>query len=66
MEVDGSHHRGEDDRRRDAWLRYRSFTILRFWNDEVYRDLAGVVARITEEVERSFPRREGGTGFEKL
>jgi very-short-patch-repair endonuclease len=66
VEVDGSHHRGEDDRRRDAWLRYRGFTILRFWNDEVYRDLAGVVARITEEVERSSPRRKGKTGLEKL
>ena len=52
VEVDGSQHRGEYDRRRDEWLRYRGFTVMRFWNDEVYRDLPGVVARISEEVER--------------
>ena len=53
VEVDGSHHRGEYDRRRDEWLRHRGLTVLRFWNDEVYCDLSGVVARITEEVEWS-------------
>ena len=56
VEVDGSQHRGEYDRLRDEWLQYRGFAVLRFWNYEVYRDLAGVVALITEEVERSASR----------
>ncbi len=30
VEVDGSQHRGEYDRQRDAWLRHRGFTVMRF------------------------------------
>ncbi len=56
IEVDGSHH-GFDamaarDRVRDEALRARSFRVVRFWNDDVHRDLDSVMdtvfARLTE------------------
>ena len=43
VEVDGLHH--ADSRRdafRDAGLAERGFRVLRFWNDDVLRDLNGV------------------------
>jgi very-short-patch-repair endonuclease len=46
IEVDGSQHglvsRMAADRVRDDWLRERGITMLRFWNNEVSRNLHGV------------------------
>ncbi len=43
VEVDGSQH-GDSvrDQRRDAELAARGFRVLRFWNDDVLRDLTVV------------------------
>ncbi|WP_202314263.1 endonuclease domain-containing protein [Mesorhizobium sp. L-8-10] len=43
IEIDGSQH-GESqyDRVRDAELKSRGFRVLRFWNDDVLRDLDAV------------------------
>ena len=45
VEVDGSQHIVEAarDRERERWLRSQGFTILRFWNNEVLRNLEGVL-----------------------
>ncbi len=45
IEVDGSQHMAEVDRdkERERWLRGQGFTILRFWNNEVLRNLEGVL-----------------------
>ena len=43
VEVDGDHHRGPNDRRRDAWLRSQGFFVMRFWNDEVVDCTEGCV-----------------------
>ena len=50
VEVDGSQH-GEDasaahDKERTAFLTDRGWTVLRFWNDDVLRDIDGVCAHI--------------------
>lgn len=43
LEVDGGQHCGSSgDAARDAFLRARGFRVLRFWNDEVVRNPAGV------------------------
>jgi very-short-patch-repair endonuclease len=43
VEIDGSQHaESERDRVRDADLRKRGFRVLRFWNDDVVRDLSAV------------------------
>lgn len=43
IEADGSQHAESiADRRRDAFLRARGFRILRFWNNDVFENPAGV------------------------
>jgi len=43
VEIDGTQHAGsERDAARDAELRARGFRVLRFWNDDVLRDLDAV------------------------
>lgn len=43
IEIDGSQHaESSRDHIRDAELRSRGFRILRFWNDEVLRELDAV------------------------
>jgi len=52
VEVDGETHWREHERRRDArrtaYLEREGWTILRVWNDEVYRNEEGVVETIGE------------------
>lgn len=47
IEVDGSQHAdSEGDRVRDANFGNLGFIVLRFWNDEVIRNLDGVCGHI--------------------
>ena len=50
VEVDGSQHgdeaNAEMDRRRDALLGDLGWTVLRFWNDDVLRDIDDVCLHI--------------------
>lgn len=68
IEVDGSQHDDSDyDRRRDAWLEAQGFTVLRFWNIDIFQALDGTLIRILEALKaptrRALPvdlPREGG------
>ena len=43
IEIDGSQHPdSESDSIRGAELKARGFRVLRFWNDDVQKDLNGV------------------------
>lgn len=43
VEVDGSQHADSvHDRERDAELKRRGFRVLRFWNDDVLREMNSV------------------------
>ena len=43
VEIDGSQHGGSaPDAGRTAFLRGRGFRVLRFWNDEVLREMGSV------------------------
>ncbi|MET3597675.1 very-short-patch-repair endonuclease [Mesorhizobium shonense] len=43
VEIDGSQHaESRHDQERDAELKARGFRVLRFWNDDVLRDLNAV------------------------
>ena len=43
VEIDGSQHADSDyDRERDAELKRRGFRVLRFWNDDVLREMNSV------------------------
>ncbi|MCR5859076.1 endonuclease domain-containing protein [Mesorhizobium sp. J428] len=50
IELDGSQHGEEEvaerDARRTAFLEASGWTILRFWNDDVLRDIEGVCQHI--------------------
>jgi very-short-patch-repair endonuclease len=50
IEVDGSQHGENDELHRDearsAYLRKRRWTVLRFWNDDILRDIDNVCQHI--------------------
>src|SRR5262245_13645291 len=52
VEVDGGQHRQHRsyDARRDGWLRGKGFTVLRFWDDEVLKQVENVKQAIWEEL----------------
>ena len=52
IEIDGGQHsfHKESDKIRDAWLRSSGFTVLRFWNTELFDNLEGVLETIRNEL----------------
>jgi very-short-patch-repair endonuclease len=48
IELDGGQHaiKKEKDRARDSWLKDEGFEVLRFWDNEVFENLDGVLERI--------------------
>lgn len=48
VELDGGQHqeRISYDQERDAWLQVEGYTVLRYWNNEVIGNLAGVLENI--------------------
>ena len=52
IEIDGGQHAiyKEIDRIRDAWLRTNGFSVLRFWNTELFENLEGVLETIRNEL----------------
>lgn len=54
IEVDGGQHAGRTaDIRRDAYFRSEGFRILRFWNDDVTRNIDGTCLAILSELKVS-------------
>jgi very-short-patch-repair endonuclease len=70
VEVDGETHdfasRLRRDAVRDAWLASRGYNVLRFTNEDVLRNLEGVLLAIREKAfggsppSLSLPRKGGG------
>jgi len=52
VEVDGETHDQAADARRDALLRGRGYTTIRFTNDEVMSNMDGVLTVILQTLER--------------
>jgi very-short-patch-repair endonuclease len=53
IEADGGHHNGDaGDAVRDAWLKNRGCTVLRFWNDEILQNTEAVLEVILMTVTR--------------
>ncbi len=63
VEADGGQHNDSaEDRVRDAWLRGEGFTVLRFWNNEIFENLSGVlqvIAATAEQLEAELQVRRG-------
>jgi very-short-patch-repair endonuclease len=53
IELDGSQHLGqrEYDEERTAYLSSRGYKVIRFWNNEVLRDIEGVILSIRRALE---------------
>jgi very-short-patch-repair endonuclease len=70
VELDGESHDFEErirrDEQRDEWLSSRGYRVLRFANDDVMKNLEGVVLSIIEAAEQAaplslpLPRKGGG------
>jgi len=65
IELDGGQHAEQShyDSERDAWLRDQRFTVLRFWNNDVLKNVEGVAAGIFETLKSSpflNPSPQGG------
>jgi very-short-patch-repair endonuclease len=70
VEVDGESHDFEErirhDARRDRWFESRGYRVLRFTNNDVLKNLEGVVLVIVEAAEQAsplsltLPRKGGG------
>jgi very-short-patch-repair endonuclease len=53
VEADGGqHNQSEKDKQRDAFLKSRGYTVLRFWNNEIFKETNGVLETIQKELER--------------
>jgi very-short-patch-repair endonuclease len=51
IELDGGQHADSSyDAERDAWLSSHGFTVLRFWNNEVLTNPAGVQHAVAERL----------------
>ncbi len=52
IELDGSQHlNSEDDKKRDAYLMERGYSLLRFWNTAVNANMEGVLTAILSVLE---------------
>lgn len=57
IEIDGSQHScSQLDEERDAYFHQRGFKTVRFWNDEILKNLDGACAHILHEAEKRMMR----------
>ncbi len=59
VELDGDQHgfpaHAVHDAKRDAWLQAKGYHVARFWNDEVYNNLDGVLNALLELLQTDRP-----------
>jgi very-short-patch-repair endonuclease len=68
VEIDGGQHastHAKRDQKRDAWLREQGFTVRRYWNNDIFSNLDGVLQDIVAACEQippslTLPRKGGG------
>lgn len=54
IELDGSQHadgkQKEHDDKRDQWLETRGYRMIRYWNNDIFTNLDGVLTEISEHL----------------
>jgi very-short-patch-repair endonuclease len=67
IELDGGQHasQSDDDARRTALLQAHGYRVLRFWNNEVLGNLAGVLQRLLDVLSDPHPGPLPGREREK-
>jgi len=55
LEIDGGQHNEpatqQRDEERTAWLKGQGYQVLRFWNNEILKNVEGVLERIREALD---------------
>jgi very-short-patch-repair endonuclease len=63
IELDGGQHamEREKDEKRDAWLKEQGYEVLRFWDNQIFENLDGVLEVIKNKLSSPSPNpsREG-------
>ena len=61
VELDGGHHaeQQEADAERTRWLESRGFRVVRFWNNDVFTNIAGVMQEIEKNLTSPSPPLPG-------
>jgi very-short-patch-repair endonuclease len=51
IELDGGQHAVDEDKdkERDKWLKGNGYTVLRFWNNDLFENMDGVLEVIREK-----------------
>ena len=70
IEIDGGQHaqQANYDTERDAWLREQRFVVLRFWNNDVLKNIDGVLEVIAKNLQITpflIPSPQGGRRLTK-
>jgi very-short-patch-repair endonuclease len=68
LEIDGGQHastHAKRDQKRDAWLREQGFTVRRYWNNDIFANMDGVLQDLAAACEQAppaltLPRKGGG------
>ncbi|HET6913368.1 MAG TPA: endonuclease domain-containing protein [Rhodanobacteraceae bacterium] len=55
VEVDGGQHTNEMDAARTAFLRCAGFRVLRFWNNQIFQEMDGVLDAIWRALAEDAP-----------
>lgn len=54
VELDGGQHNEENvhdiDKKRDEWLVLQGFRVLRFWNNDVFNNIDGILFQIINSI----------------
>jgi len=51
IEVDGGQHlENKKDKLRDKWLEEQGYEVLRFWDNEIFTNIEGVLKVIKEKI----------------
>jgi very-short-patch-repair endonuclease len=57
VEVDGGHHaESSQDKNRDHWFSANNFQVMRFWNNDVLKNLDGVLTLIAQALQAEMAR----------
>jgi very-short-patch-repair endonuclease len=64
IELDGGQHktRKNDDKQRDNWLINQGFSVLRFWNNDVFENIEEVLGVIRKKLLSPSPDPSHGGG----
>lgn len=70
IELDGGQHATQKDKdnKRDNWFEQQGFEILRFWDNEIFENLQGVLEHVRSRLlaPSPTPPTRGGVGSDRV